>query len=765
MSALPLKSNDFSFDLSRLQTGVDNIRHDVHLSPGLVKATRQLLLHLLARRTRSQDVLSLDWGASVRKQQEHFKRTCGRVLRDAVHRGKLEKEPQIDRLAVAAVVKLILREVDRQFEKLESRYHAAIGSFEMGRHGDAAADLRRRLAAISQNEGRLRFLVRKEVFGLLSEVHRGEIQEIRRVTFGTEALIPERFLNQPFLWEPRPDDRFTLEVYEILFAHRLEDPDTYEAVLDRMHRLFRELVERAAPAGDETAAILDDGLVNGWLMEAGNVEVLFNFFQTRFRIKERRRNGGGRRGENGVEAREGGEPPAAPGELRERARAQRRRLQRACRMFRRSGLLRRIISMYEIQPIFRDYCPPLVPQLLLQYMVSFRTRRTLAARVRRLRKFYGRALTLGPLKRRMRRVRWMAPRNRMAYLLRFMKDFSRYHRDFRYFQMLKAGMDTIHLVEDEATRKLSRTNHTLYEFLLPKERNHRETPIIGHVILKADVRGSTDLAFRMKKKGLNPASYFSLNFFEPISRILDEYGAEKVFVEGDAIILSLFEHQDQPENWYAVSRACGLAVRILFIVQHYNARNREHGLPDIELGVGVSYAKGRPTFLFDGDHRIMISSAINRADRLAGCARSLRRRFSGKNPPFNLYVYQAASDKELSDTADDLNLRYNVNGIELNPRGFRKLREEIELKRFGLVVKGDRLTFYTGRFPLPTGEYRRLVVREGIVSRVRPRNLGVVGATDRRYYEICTHPKVYELLKQHMRDLERARQAGPLRMI
>ena len=764
MSALPLKSETVSFDLGRLQTGVDNIRHDVYLSPGLVRATRQLTIHLLARHTRSQDMLSLDWGASVRKQQEHFKRTCGRVLQDAVHRAKLEKEPQIDRLAMAAVIKFILREVDRQFETLVSRYRAAIRSLEAGRSGKASADLRRRMAGVARNERRVRFLVRKEIFGLLAEVHRREIQEIRRVTFGESAAVPSHYLNHPLLWEPRPDDVFTLESYEILLAHRLEDPDTYEAVRDRMRRLLRELAEEAArkEPGGGAPVPPDEALLDGWLMAAENIEVLFNCFQTRFRIKELRRGGKKRRKED----REGGDgPPESPSELRDRERAQRRRLRRAHKMFQRAGLLRRIISMYEIQPVFRDYCPPLVPQLLLQYMISFRTRRALAARVRRLRKFYGRSLSLGPLRRRRWRARWMARRNRMAYLLRFMKDFSRYHRDHRNFRDLEAAMDSIHLVREEETRKLSVANHTLYEFLLPKERNHHETPIVGHVILKADVRGSTDLAFRMKRKGLNPASYFSLNFFEPISRILDEYGAGKVFVEGDAIILSLFERQNQPENWYAVSRACGLAVRILFIVQHCNGRNREHGLPAIELGVGVSYAKGRPTFLFDGDHRIMISSAINRADRLAGCARSLRRRFSGKKFPFNLYVYQAGSNAELSDTTDDLNLRYNVNGIELNPRGFRKLQEEIELRRFGLVVKGERLTFYTGRFPLATGEYRRLVIREGIVSRVQPRSLDVVGATDRRYYEICTHPKVYELLKQHMRDLERARGAGPLRMI
>lgn len=755
MISFPLKPDAISFGFDRLQTGVDNIRHDVFLSPGFVNATRNLAIHLWSRRTRSRDVLNLDWAASFSKERNHFQRTCAKMLRDGVHRAKLAKEPQIDGLALAATLKLIDGEVDAQFEALISRYRGAIRAFEVGRNDERAGDLRRRMARILQDEDRLFREVKKEMFGFFADIHRREIRDIRRVTFGDDAAVPENFFFHPFMWEKDPDDLFTLEHYEILLGHRLEDPDTYEALLDRMRRILLDLFDssRGGNPVEGAPASPPEALLDDWLMDADNIDALFNCFQTRYRLKDLRRTG-----ERKPEA-------SSISDLRALEREQRRRLFRAYREFRQTGLLRRIVSAYEIQPLFREYCPPLVPHLLLQYMISFRMRRNLVARIRRLRKFYGRSLSVSPLKRRLRRVRWMRRRNRMAYLLRFMKDFSRYHRDIRNFHRIRTAMDAIHLVRDDRTRRLSGANHTLYEFLLPRERTHRETPIVGHVILKADVRGSTDLAYRMKRKGLNPASYFSLNFFQPISRILDDYGASKVFVEGDAMILSLFEHEDQPEHWYAVSRACGLAVRILFIVQQCNLRNGQHGLPPIELGIGVSYEAGRPTFLFDGEHRIMISSAINRADRLSGCARSLRKRIAGKNPLFNLYVYQGTSDAEANETRDDVNLRYNVNGIELNPNGFRKLREEIELKRIGVSLNGKRMSFHTGRFPLATGEYRRLVIREGRICRMRPDTLEVVGPTDRHYYEICTHPKVYERLKRHVRELERARQAGPLRMM
>jgi hypothetical protein len=123
----------------------------------------------------------------------------------------------------------------------------------------------------------------------------------------------------------------------------------------------------------------------------------------------------------------------------------------------------------------------------------------------------------------------------------------------------------------------------------------------------------------MNERGLNPASYFSLNFFDPISEILSEYDAHKVFIEGDAIILSIFEREDTPSGWYSVARACGMAINMLMIINRYNKKSQEYQLPILELGIGICHRADAPTFLFDGDNRIMISPAINLADRLSGC--------------------------------------------------------------------------------------------------------------------------------------------------
>jgi hypothetical protein len=287
----------------------------------------------------------------------------------------------------------------------------------------------------------------------------------------------------------------------------------------------------------------------------------------------------------------------------------------------------------------------------------------------------------------------------------------------------------------------------LYEYPLSEERVKEEKPITSHVVLKADIRGSTDITNTMSARGLNPASYFSLNFFDPISEIICDYNASKVFIEGDAVILSIFENEDTAEGLYSVARACGLAVNMLHIVQQYNVKNQKHDLPVLELGIGICYKQSPPAFLFDGDSRIMISHAINLADRLSACDKKLHRCFKNQDPMFHLFVFQNVQDEEIEATADDHSLRYNVNGIELEPEGFAKLSKEINLKSIAYPMgNNENTTLYTGTVPTVSGHYQRLVIREAAILKIKPESLDVIGPTPKKYYEVCTHPEIFKFI-------------------
>src|SRR5438132_1105882 len=139
--------------------------------------------------------------------------------------------------------------------------------------------------------------------------------------------------------------------------------------------------------------------------------------------------------------------------------------------------------------------------------------------------------------------------------------------ELRRMEAVMSAMDGINVISNEKLRQLSAINNTLYDILLPEEQKPLEEKVVHHVILKADIRDSTTLTRTLFERGLNPASYFSLNFYEPVNKLLPKYNASKVFIEGDAIILSIFEGEGEPG--FGVGPACVMARDIMDVVRAY----------------------------------------------------------------------------------------------------------------------------------------------------------------------------------------------------
>ncbi|MBW2465699.1 MAG: hypothetical protein JRF02_00215 [Deltaproteobacteria bacterium] len=361
----------------------------------------------------------------------------------------------------------------------------------------------------------------------------------------------------------------------------------------------------------------------------------------------------------------------------------------------------------------------------MQYLTSGSAKKRVLTHLKRLETYYGQSVSLVNLKKTVMRIERLKVQQKHEYFLRFLEGFFKYHSDLQNYKLLKQVLDRINLVTDDKTAALSKTNNTLYEYFLPQEQVFEliTKPVTSHVIMKADVRGATDITRQLHESGLNPASYFSLNFFNPISEIVSQYGALKVFIEGDAIILAILERKDDEAGRYCVSRACGLAINMLHIINRYNVKSRKYKLPILELGVGVVYHNKPPAYLLDGKKRIMISPAINQADRLSSCDKALHRAMNKERRPFNLYVFQSsiAAGKNLSD--DEVIMRFNVNGIELNQSGFDKLAREIDLKTINCIIpeiQKDPIIIHTGKFPLVTGTFQQLIIREDWVEELNP---------------------------------------------
>jgi len=305
-------------------------------------------------------------------------------------------------------------------------------------------------------------------------------------------------------------------------------------------------------------------------------------------------------------------------------------------------------------------------------------------------------------------------------------------------------------VRAEHSRELSRANKSLYEFLHPEEERPAQDLVVNHVVIKADVRGSTDLTKDILDRGMNPASHFSMNLHEPVKKILERYGAAKVFIEGDAIILAIYEHESTRTTRRAVARACVLAREILAVTSHYNVRAKATGLPPLELGVGVAFQDSAPALWMDGDSKIMISKALNLSDRLSSCSKMAKRLFENNASPFNVFLVQPLMEEGAGDEEEIPLIRYNLNGIELNEEGFQKLSTEIALApmvgNFPMAWGKDKVHLYFGEVPLG-GSLEPIVIRKGFVRQLLAgAKIGEPG--NKAYYEVCTDARLLDLARK-----------------
>ena len=300
----------------------------------------------------------------------------------------------------------------------------------------------------------------------------------------------------------------------------------------------------------------------------------------------------------------------------------------------------------------------------------------------------------------------------------------------------------------------------LYEFLPPEDQKPAQDRVVHHVILKADVRDSSRLTRSLMERGMNAASYFSLNFYGPVNKLLAKYGATKVFLEGDAIIVALLEREGEAR--LSVGRTCVLAWEMVSLLREYNELLEQSGLPPMEVGVGIAYQDSPPLYLMDGEHRIMISDAINDSDRLSSCSKRVRKKIAPDAGVFQVYsVLIGGGGNGNSESAsaeagtEEMRLNYNVGGICLSEAAFHKLKQEISLTSWESNPGATGFTgpwidelceFFVGTVPIANGNFRKIAIRKSRIAQVDVRDLSILRWTDRWYYEVCANAAVYAAL-------------------
>jgi hypothetical protein len=703
-----------SLSLQGLMVGVDNLRHDVHLSRGFVEKARLHLARLIAQHGNVEGLLAAETPQEgppsyfargtnsktlLRPEPMELKPLLTEMHVGALNRAKAAENLAVDMLARAAIVKFLRIELSAQFSQMLERCRMMMRNYEGVRH-ERALEYRERVAGFQVLK---KIIVRKagqELFHTLREIERETLARTRRSLFGARAEAEYKlFLNPLSFSEDGRDDYLNAEHY-FMFGNFDRDPDRFLHIRRIVCDFLRSL-NLGAEGNDEYT-------LDRWLNVPDNAQELV---------------GDGSEHDSTVQKR-----------------SQNARLKMWLEILEREEVMAHIVAGYEALPLLPEYSPRINAQQLKNALISKEER----SRVERLIEEHGR-LSAARLNNAVERVEHCYGAERSKIAVRFLRDFLRYHRDFRRLGALNAVMDSVNLIGNEKMRDLSAMNSTLYEFLLRDEHAPAEEKIVRHVVIKADVRDSSRLTRSLMERGLNPASYFSLNFYDPVNKLLAKYGATKVFLEGDAIILALLESQNQPAM--AVGRACVLAREIIEIVCGYNQLLERAGLPALELGIGISFQDSAPMYLLDGEDRIMISDALNESDRLASCSKRIRKNMKRVEGSFNVYALQTGADKDAAENPDDYFLSYNVNGIRMSEAAFRQLEQEISLEpcraELPQLWGSEDFRLQAALVPLGGDIFRKIVVRASRVPQIDPREFSLKQWTERWYYEVCTNPAVY----------------------
>ena len=794
-----------SINTEGLIPGIDNLRFDVSISPKFIEFCKGFVLQLIAKHSESAQLLHTSPGQLKPGAKKEFRELLQSLLLSVLNRANVEKKPKLELIAQGAILKYLLSEV-------QSQYLAAIAQgreklkllLRPGQeHNPRVYQLQEIISTFQTNKKLIFHRVGNELVDLIDGVRRDLIRKTRESFFGADAHEAQTIFSNPLIFaEDGKNDYISLERYVLLGSYE-QYPD-YAASVGALVRTFVEQFDTvaaeakayhslrdvcAAIAGQIEAISKKDevqsskrGLFSfasrghssmtigeytgrashtaslqktlaekmeefrtvseAYALRLGdviaapeNAVVLVDFLQTEQQLEQLRKQN------------------ASTIDIERAQQVLERQLQAIDRLheqFAAAGLIPYILAAYETAKIYQDLCPPINPQQLKVALVDSGTRRKVLDLVDEYR-FSSSAVDT--IETSAERVRDTGPREIRMVLVRFLRDYMRYQHDLRKLGVLMELLDLIHFPLDAKQRELSEMNHTLYEFLLPSEsKDQKSTKVSGHVILKADIRGSTSITAELLERELNPASYFSLNFFNPINKLLPRYGAAKVFLEGDAIILSIMEEEGKGDA-YSVARACCLAKEMIEGVRAVNDRAQQKNLPLLEMGVGICYQASAPMYLMDGDRPIMISAALNLSDRLSGCGKLARKAVGERNRFFSVFRLHVVSSAESEVEPDESLFHYNIEGIEINDLAFEKLCNEIAMTKvemkFPILHEQETVELFCGMFPM--GEsFQKLVVRRARVACVDAKNFKLIQHADRVFYEVCSSKPLYDFVGKQL---------------
>ncbi len=260
-SPAPVQLRPYSAELplGTLAVGVDNIHHDVYLSPMFVETTEAYLLDFIrqtanlpflsqADRTQPPGRPGRPAGRRLAPRREADRRVARppeapswkKQLSDLLHAGlqeaKYEKNIEIDLLFRVTLLKFLTQEIATQFANLLLEAKEWIrGRGEHFDHTEQAHVIKARLAELQADRRNLFRHVGQHVFQAIQDIEENSLGRSRKALFGDEASSTAYDIlnNRLAFVEGGKDDVLFLEQYVLLGNYQRDQDrfDTFDAVM------------------------------------------------------------------------------------------------------------------------------------------------------------------------------------------------------------------------------------------------------------------------------------------------------------------------------------------------------------------------------------------------------------------------------------------------------------------------------------------------------------------------------------------------------
>src|SRR6202790_2357619 len=210
-----LKRYNVTIPMGSLSIGVDNIHHDVFLSPKFAQATRDYLFDLMRQNTKAAYFPGIELRATRGPDSAAYRKLLVELLQSALTQAKYHKNIEMDLLFRLTLLKFLMSELGSQFANIIHEGKEWIR--QRGEHFERSQQahvIKARLSELQSARRKVLQTVGQQVARLVVDVEENAISKTRRALFGDDfAGYYDLLKNRLFLLDGGKEEAFFFTTY------------------------------------------------------------------------------------------------------------------------------------------------------------------------------------------------------------------------------------------------------------------------------------------------------------------------------------------------------------------------------------------------------------------------------------------------------------------------------------------------------------------------------------------------------------------------